>query len=161
MGKVNQELINVIGKNIKQIRESRNISRKDLIPHLGVSIQALSQYENCKRLPNDEMLNRLAKALDVSVEELLGIQKLSPNEKTYINEKTGKVTHDLAYKEVENRIPKQDIWSTLMDMQKYAYDKSNFYIGLDGQEYKELLDEVIKTINNHAFKIELKRQGKI
>lgn len=150
-----------IGDRIRKYRKLRGMTQKELSKLIDVTPPTVTKYENGNLRIDTDMLTKIGASLEVSVEELLGVQKLSASEKTYINEHTGKVTHDLAYKEIQNRIPKQDIWNTLMDMQKYAYDKSNFYIGLGGKEYEELLNEVINTINNHAYKIELKRQGKI
>ena len=73
MAKVNQGLVNVIGNNIKRFREENSISRNDLAKAINVTVQAISQYENCKRLPSDTLLTKIATALGVDTSDLLGI----------------------------------------------------------------------------------------
>lgn len=60
-----------IGDNIKRLRNSKNITQKELAERLGTSQQNLAQYENGKRNPKIETLQKIATALDVTVEELL------------------------------------------------------------------------------------------
>lgn len=70
MAKLNQGIVNIIGNNIKRIREEKKISRNELAEKIHITVQAISQYENCKRLPNDDILNKIAAALDISINEL-------------------------------------------------------------------------------------------
>ena len=59
-----------VGKRIKMIRKTANISQKDLAIKLGVSASMIGQYENDLRNPKYETVERIAKALDVSVDML-------------------------------------------------------------------------------------------
>lgn len=61
-----------VGKNIKNIRQSKSISREDLSKALNLSIHAIAKYEQGQREPNIDTLNKIAAALDVSVNDLLG-----------------------------------------------------------------------------------------
>jgi transcriptional regulator with XRE-family HTH domain len=150
-----------ISKNILLIREKKGITRNELARKLGLTPATITRYEKGDRQPSLDILTQIAEALSVDIVELLEVEKLSLPEKVYVNTKSGTLTHDLGAQEIKSRIPKQDIWESLMDLQKHAYDKTGVYVGLKGKEYTELLEEVFKTINNHAFKIELKRQGKL
>lgn len=67
--KANQQLINIVGKNIKILREKKGLTRNDLVESLGITTQAISQYENCKRLPNDKILSKIADILNVSLSD--------------------------------------------------------------------------------------------
>ncbi|MCR3760294.1 helix-turn-helix transcriptional regulator [Clostridium felsineum] len=63
---------NILGKRIKQLRESLNISQLDLSKYLNISNTTLSQYENGKRIPSDEIKSKLADYFNVSLDYLLG-----------------------------------------------------------------------------------------
>lgn len=62
-----------IGMNIKKIREEKKISMSYLADKLKISKSTISRYESGKREPNLETLNKIAKALGVSIEELISV----------------------------------------------------------------------------------------
>ncbi len=57
---------------IKELRHSKNLSQLDLARILGVSTSTIGMYEQGRREPNNKMLLKLAQALDVSVDYLIG-----------------------------------------------------------------------------------------
>lgn len=61
-----------VGQVLRKIREESDISQVDLAKHLKITSQALSQYELGKRVPDIEMVNKIADFFDVSVDYLLG-----------------------------------------------------------------------------------------
>ena len=60
-----------IGNTIKTLRRQRNISQEVLAAALGVSIQAVSKWENGTSDPSTSNLCALAKLYGIPVEELL------------------------------------------------------------------------------------------
>lgn len=60
----------MIGKNVEFYRKLQNLSQRKLADKLGVSNTYISQIENGKSVPNDEMISRLSKELKVSIDEL-------------------------------------------------------------------------------------------
>ncbi|KLV04039.1 XRE family transcriptional regulator [Photobacterium aquae] len=52
-------------------RKHLNISQKELAQRMGISQAAVSQMENIDSNPQREMLKKAAKALDVSVDQLI------------------------------------------------------------------------------------------
>lgn len=56
---------------IKEFRFKKGLSQNDLGKLTGMSQQQIAQYENEKRRPKMETLAKIAKALDVSVSELI------------------------------------------------------------------------------------------
>lgn len=66
-----------IGTNIKKIRTDKKITRKELAEKIEVSEPTISRYENGKREPNIETLNKIARALNVSILELIGSTPLT------------------------------------------------------------------------------------
>ena len=58
-------------KGLRQIRKSRNLNQQKVAMDLNISREALSHYENGKREPSLEMLNRLSKYFNVSIDYLI------------------------------------------------------------------------------------------
>lgn len=54
-----------IGKNIKIIRASRNISQKDLAKKLGITNAYLSMIENETKKPSLTLVEKLAQVLEI------------------------------------------------------------------------------------------------
>ena len=58
-------------KGLKEIRKSRNLNQQKVAIDLNISREALSHYENGKREPSLEMLNKLSKYFNVSIDYLI------------------------------------------------------------------------------------------
>ena len=61
----------VTGTTIKMLREKRNLTQGALAEQIGVSSKTISKWETAKGLPDISLLQPLAKALGVSVIELM------------------------------------------------------------------------------------------
>ena len=61
----------ITGPTIKRLRESKGITQSDLAENIGVSSQAISKWETSKGLPDITLIEPLAKALGISVMELM------------------------------------------------------------------------------------------
>lgn len=65
------------GAGLQQLRKSRGLSQEDLGKKVGLSIRMMTYYEQGHgRLPTGEIILKLAKALHVSVDHLLGIKQI-------------------------------------------------------------------------------------
>ena len=64
--------INVIGKPIKECRLLAKLTQKELAAKVGVSHAAISFWENGVNIPNVEDCWKMADALHVSIDELIG-----------------------------------------------------------------------------------------
>lgn len=60
-----------IGKNIKLIRQKKNITREELAQKLNVSYSSIEKHEQGLRGFRIETINKFAEALEVPVNELL------------------------------------------------------------------------------------------
>ncbi len=58
-------------KGLKIIRKERNLNQLKVAMDLNISREALSYYENGKREPSIEMLNKLSKYFNVSIDFLI------------------------------------------------------------------------------------------
>lgn len=61
----------VTGATIRQLRERKKLTQAELADRIGVSSKAISKWETGKGLPDITLLEPLAKALEVSVMELM------------------------------------------------------------------------------------------
>lgn len=61
---------NNVGANIKKYRESQHKTQQQIAEAVNIQTSQLSAYENGKRTPNIDTLARIAKALEVSIDEL-------------------------------------------------------------------------------------------
>ncbi len=64
-----------IGKNIKALREERNLTQEQVAESLNVSFQAVSSWERDEYNPDTDKLIRLAELFDVSVSALVEEKK--------------------------------------------------------------------------------------
>ncbi|MDC8099638.1 helix-turn-helix domain-containing protein [Chryseobacterium rhizosphaerae] len=72
-----------IGAKVKKFRETRGISQDELALRLDVAQSTISSIESDKNIPSSLLLNKIAKELDVDINELLneGIQVNISNNK--------------------------------------------------------------------------------
>ncbi|UOF90834.1 helix-turn-helix domain-containing protein [Fodinisporobacter ferrooxydans] len=59
------------GKNIKRIRESRNMTQTELAERVGVTQEHISRLENEDRNPSFPLLEKIADSLKVPITDLL------------------------------------------------------------------------------------------
>ena len=61
----------ITGATIKRLREAKGLTQTQLAEEIGVSSKAVSKWETAKGLPDITLIEPLAKALGVSVMELM------------------------------------------------------------------------------------------
>lgn len=64
-----------VGEIIRKLRESRGLSQRALAERLNVSAGAIGMYESNRRVPDREILVRMADFFGVSVDYLMGREK--------------------------------------------------------------------------------------
>ncbi len=69
-----------VGERIHRLLESKGMSRKELAELSGLTEAAISRYITGSRVPKTISLSAIAKALDVSSDELLGNIVDKPND---------------------------------------------------------------------------------
>ena len=69
-----------LGKRLQSIRKQKGLSQEQLAAKLNISRQALSKWESDINVPSVDKIIDVAKALDVSVNELLGIEETTNSE---------------------------------------------------------------------------------
>lgn len=77
---------NLLGKRIKELRQSRNLSQQELAEKIGIDQRNLSNIECGNTFPS-KSLTRLANALNIDLQELFDFEHYNTDEKnmkTYI-----------------------------------------------------------------------------
>lgn len=64
-------------KGLKQIRKERNLNQLKVAMDINISREALSHYENGKREPSIDILNKLSKYFNVSIDYLINSEEFS------------------------------------------------------------------------------------
>ena len=60
----------IIGQRIKALREELGLSREQFSNEVGITLSAVSMYENGQRIPRDEIKVKIARVLKTSIEAL-------------------------------------------------------------------------------------------
>ncbi len=81
--------VNILGNNIKTLRENRSLTQMEFAKILNISNTTLSQYEAGNRIPNDEIKLKIADYFNVTVDFLLGRK-----DNSYVNEKEERYTFE-------------------------------------------------------------------
>ena len=66
-----------IGENIKNLRKRKEVTQEELAEHLGISFQSISKWERGDGFPDITMLPDLADFFDISIDELIGADRIS------------------------------------------------------------------------------------
>lgn len=70
-----------LGKKIRELRKTKNISQEVLAQYLGISFQAVSKWENDTAMPDVAMIPALASFFGVSTDELFDYNHLEVEQK--------------------------------------------------------------------------------
>ena len=65
----------MINLRIKELREEKGLSQKQLAEAIGLNHRTISHYENGRLEPNLETIEKLSKFFGVTVGYLLGIEE--------------------------------------------------------------------------------------
>lgn len=75
------KLEDIVKKRLRTIRENLKLNQSQFADKLGISQAAISQFEDGKRVPSIDTLDKIAKALGISVQSLLSDELATENEK--------------------------------------------------------------------------------
>ena len=88
----------MLNENIKKIRNNKRVTQEELAVKVNVVRQTVSKWEKGLFVPDAEALQRIADALDVSVEELLGAEVNAKTNQNEIAEQLAKINEQLVIK---------------------------------------------------------------
>jgi transcriptional regulator with XRE-family HTH domain len=61
-----------IGRRIKQLRDAEGMTQTQFAKKVGLTQAAISQFEEGKRIPSTQALQKIAVGLELSIDELIG-----------------------------------------------------------------------------------------
>lgn len=65
------KLEDVVKKRLRTVRENLNLNQSQFADKLGISQAAVSQFEDGKRIPSIDTLDKIATTLNMSIQSLL------------------------------------------------------------------------------------------
>lgn len=73
------------GKRMARLRQIAGYSQRELVAKIGISQRMLAYYESKSQHPPTHILPTIAKALGVTTDQLLGVEKVKANGRTRDN----------------------------------------------------------------------------
>lgn len=154
------------GERIRTLRKAAGFTQKEFGRKLGVSASMIGQYETDIRKPKFETLEKISKALNVSVTEFMSISEfrdISPAMNSAIP-----LVNDLL--EIIKRVPSSDgkihlseeedskmiELTALLDTAEYEILNSSFFSGKLREQYIFLFDQLNLRGKSLAIKAVLK-----
>ena len=86
----------MLNENIKQLRKNKGYTQETLAQQLGVVRQTVSKWEKGLSVPDAELLQRLAEALETSVGELLGAAPVPEKDGGEVAQQLARINEQLA-----------------------------------------------------------------
>lgn len=132
----------MLSKNIRTIRKQKGLTIKDVAKIVGVSEQAISQYERGIREPNLSTIDKIAEALEVTRLDLL--------ETTY---KVNNTRVSITEEHINDSIKSQEMRTI-----KNLLDDMNINEELSENESKILLKQIKLFIEFEIYKLKKERE---
>ena len=117
-----------IAKHIRELRISKNMTQKNLADELGVSYQAVSNWERGNSMPDISKLEDLSRIFSCTIDELLGASR----ETEVVKQVVRKEHHDLKLKDVA-------LVSPMLDPEQSERLATDIGIGEDGAGLPDLI----------------------
>lgn len=157
-----------VGSRIKELRESKNISRNELADSVGVTVGAISNYENEVSSPKEPILFKIMESLKCdanylfqdaiempSMKNSVSIEELHLVEKYRALDEHGKEMVDFTLtKEWERSIALQERENNLPEESDTTYQPTTLAAHFDGDEYT---DDEMDEINQFTEFVKGKR----
>jgi len=161
---------------LKQLREEKSLSQKDIAEYLGLTRQAVASYELAKREPDYDVLKKLADYFGVSVDYLLGRVKCKDVNAITVGRNIDLIRGNMTFKEMSESISKKmgtiifpemlelyargermPFSATLKIIARYAGVRETFFYThntlLTYEKEKELYKREEEVNANHANKV--------
>lgn len=93
----------MLSDNIKNIRKNKGVTQEELANRLHITRQTISKWEKGYSVPDAEMLSKMADALDVSVTELLRMEKTELEQSDAVADQLSRINEQLTIKNRRTR----------------------------------------------------------
>ncbi len=153
------------GENLKKLRKEKEMTQETLADFLGVSFQAVSKWERGETYPDITTLPIISRFFNVSIDDLLGVNKAREEEKIneyiklYDEMKLKDLT--LTYNKFQNAVREfPNDFRVLIRYMELLYEVKGFGQG----EYKEISKEIAsiyEKIQNHCTDDNIRIRSKV
>lgn len=126
---------------LKKIREDKNIGQSELASRIGVSKQLLSGFENGRSGISNEVLKKLAEALDVSSDAILTGKSTKPFDD--LGRKQLSEAMRMTFKFYGDEFDKDTIIKISTELYSIIVDFDELKNDADREEFKKTLEEKI------------------
>jgi transcriptional regulator with XRE-family HTH domain len=126
---------------LKKIREDKNIGQSELASRIGVSKQLLSGFENGRSGISNEVLKKLAEALDVSSDAILIGKSTKPFDD--LGRKQLSEAMKMTFKFYGDEFDKDTIIKISTELYSIIVDFDELKNDADREEFKKTLEEKI------------------
>ena len=153
--KMNQRLNHQMTNYLKKIREDKKIGQAELAHKIGVTKQLLSGFENNRSGISNEVLKKLADALEVNPDAILSGKSSKP-----FDDKGRKQLSDamnLTFKYYGDQFDKETIVKIATELYGLILDFDNLKSDHDKKNFRKLLDEKIALGLASKFFLNLKK----
>lgn len=99
--------MNNIGKRIKELRKKKDLTQEKLADMLGITHKAVSKWECGMTIPDISMIVPLARLLNVSTDELLGMTKIESDKQKAEFDRLYNTVHSSAQYEIAFKAVKE------------------------------------------------------
>jgi transcriptional regulator with XRE-family HTH domain len=117
--------MDTLGQRIVHYRKKAGLSQKALADVIEVSPQALSYYENDRNDPPTTVLVKLAVALNITSDKLLGLDEVRPSPAVYKNRIEFSLLREIRLLNGFGQDRALEYISQLKDMPKYSAKKQH------------------------------------
>ena len=131
-----------IGSKIKEIRKKKGISQKEMAEEiLNIPRSTYSNYENNNRVPNEEILQKIAEVLKINIDQLIGVNQKPKKEYNFDFNKIIDLTYDI-FEEIYYH---DKIWADRNDplSPKEFHQKDKYFIAEITDQVKNLIADKI------------------
>ena len=153
------------GENLKKLRKEKELTQESLADFLGVTFQAVSKWERGETYPDITMLPAIASFFNITIDDLLGIDKVKKEEmideylKQYDDMKLKDVT--LTYNIFKTAVKEfPGDFRILIRYMELLYEVKGFMQG----EYKDISKEIAsiyEKIQNHCTDDNIRIRSKV
>lgn len=149
-----------INENLKKLRKEKGLTQEQLAARLNVSFQAVSKWECGESYPDIVMLPSIAQIFGVSVDELLGMEKICCNEEAEkilaqvdMNESKGLRDENVKLlREAVKRFPNNYMMSAKLASNLFcAESKGGESTGARSAEAAEIAEHILANCNDRKI----------
>lgn len=145
------------GKRLIAARKKKNITQKHLSEILNITPTRLNYWEKDKRKPDIEMIKRIANALGVQTDELLGLgiaEEINHSHliEEYFNSLGFSIEYQVTKWHYEDVIDEPNIREQIVDDAVYILTKDEHSASFTIKEFEELQSDAKEVIEGRFYK---------